>query len=118
MRRVLTFPAALLLLCLLTVGIIGGAFFAGAREYAWVVIPVDGVLGGAFLASYARRPGPVPSSVPAAPEDAEPFEDPVEVADRLDSEAPASPSTAPPPEADRPVQGAAEAAALGEGDGP
>lgn len=114
MRFVVTFPVALVGLSALTAGGIALAFYSGHRQYAWAVVPIVAVLAAWFLIVYARRPGPEPRRraempTPVPEEAADPFEDPVELADRLDAasppeagateedgSAPVPPGTAPP----------------------
>jgi hypothetical protein len=83
----LTYPVALAGLCAVTVGGLAVAFWTGHGSWAWAVFPVVAVLAGAFLYRYSQRPGPVPRArPPPAPVDDEPFEDPVEEADRAASD--------------------------------
>jgi len=78
-----TYPVALGALCAVLVGGIAAASLTGHGSLAWVVFPVVAVLAGWFLFNYAKRPGPVPRQRTPDPEPSdEPFEDPVEEADR------------------------------------
>lgn len=129
-----TFPAALGLLCIVTVLGILLAFVFHHPEDSWAVAPVDAVLALLFLVDYAKRPGPeprpargpIPPTVPsggsaAAPSDGvtpegesatpptegdnEPFVDPVEEADRAEAEARRRAAAAEAPERSEPPSG-------------
>jgi hypothetical protein len=80
---ILTYPVALAGLSALTAGGIALAVLSGHPTLVWVVFPVVAVLTALFLWDYSKRPGPE-SRRPASadPEEDEPFEDPVEEADR------------------------------------
>jgi hypothetical protein len=82
----LTFPVALVGLSVLLAGGIALSVLSGHADDTWIVLPVVGVLAVGFLVVYSRRPGPERRApTPPAPGDDEPFEDPVEEADRSDS---------------------------------
>jgi len=113
-RFVVSFPVALLLLSAVTAGGIGLAFELGERPYAWVVLPVVGVLAAWFLVVYARRPGPE-----SEPTDEEPFDDPVEEADELDTEESADGGAdGPPPPSESPPAGPSPTSPIDEPLGP
>ena len=96
MRWVLTFPIALAGLSGLTVLGVAASLLSGHREFVPFVFVAVAVLAVWFLWVYSRRPGP--RFVAEEPEDAEPFEDPVEIADRLEAdEPPEGPGVGPSP---------------------
>ncbi|HUI38535.1 MAG TPA: hypothetical protein VLY85_02780 [Thermoplasmata archaeon] len=83
----LPYPVAVAALGGLTAGGIALAFLTGHRDLAWVVFPIVAVLAAGFLYTYAQRPGPEPPGArEETAEDDEPFEDPVEEADRAAAE--------------------------------
>jgi len=84
----LSLPVVACLLAVLTLGLVlvGRSYGLGTTTFALLAIPV--VLALAYLAWYRtlpyQRPRPRPRAVPP-PEDDEPFEDPVEEADRMEA---------------------------------
>lgn len=88
----LSLPVVAVLLAALTLALVlAGRFWwnLGLATFALLVVPV--VLAVAYLAWYRTlpyepaRPAPSPSTFPFEPDD-EPFEDPVEEADRFEAE--------------------------------
>jgi hypothetical protein len=77
----LSYPVAVGGLAALTAGGIGAAFLLGVPRYAWVVVPIVGVLAVLYLYTYSKRPGPE-TEPPGTPGEEEPFVDPVEEADQ------------------------------------
>jgi hypothetical protein len=90
-RPFLTFPVALGILATLTAVGIALSVVAGHRELIVVVLVLVGVLAVWFLIGYSKRPGPLPRRArgpESLEEDEEPFDDPVEFADRVASPGP------------------------------
>lgn len=98
----LSFPVAL---GVLAAGLVAGIWAAGVLR-TWYLIPVTvavvAVLAGLYLRSYSRRPHAAASA--PAPVEEEPFVDPVEEADRIDSGREGPHAEPAPPETVAPVE--------------
>ena len=83
-----SFPVVTGLLAALALGLVLLGFYWGLGRTAIFLLAVPIALAVVYLAWYSRLPYVPPHPTPgsgSSPDDAEPFEDPVEEADRLDA---------------------------------